>query len=211
MKYLDHTLTGAYFAKILGTYELELQNELVTMSPDNFERVVVIGAGEGYYPIGLSLLLKLPVVTFERNTKSFQAISSLATMNNVDDIACFGQCKPQSLSEMDSSLIVMDIEGEELDFLSSGVFRNLRNCVWIIELHGVEFENEFASALSDIYDIRFIPVRPRSMSDFPIPLHKAIRLLGRRYWLCLMQEWRNTDISDEIGSVGWIVMKARSK
>src|SRR5215469_4183118 len=71
MKYNDWTrLSGlakasAYYPKLLGTYEIEIVSFIRRITDLGIGRIVVVGAGEGYYAVGLARLLNARVVAFE--------------------------------------------------------------------------------------------------------------------------------------------------
>src|SRR5215469_15759685 len=71
MKYNNWTrLSGlakasAYYPKLLGTYEIEIVPFIQRITDLGIGRIVVVGAGEGYYAVGLARLLNARVVAFE--------------------------------------------------------------------------------------------------------------------------------------------------
>jgi len=75
MKYNDWTrLSGlakasAYYPKLLGTYEIEIVSFIRRITDLGIGRIVVVGAGEGYYAVGLARLLNARVVAFEAQAR----------------------------------------------------------------------------------------------------------------------------------------------
>ncbi len=203
MKYLSYTLTGAYFAKLLGTYEKELTAALESLRKINFNQIAVVGSGEGYYPVGLSSYFNAPVVAYERNEESEKAIEELSSMNGTNAPDFLGTCTPESLENVNKSLIFMDIEGEEIEFLNSGVVNRLASSYWIIEIHGISVKDQFIRQLNSFFKMEFIPVQPRTMKDFPLKMNRLFRWALSRYWKSLMQEWRG---KDEGSSIGWLIL-----
>ena len=83
MRYIHHAVhvqSSAYCPKLLGTYEQELHSvvdSLRTQRP--YQRVINIGAGEGYYAVGLALHLPQSRLTaFEADPDSRKGMMSLA-------------------------------------------------------------------------------------------------------------------------------------
>ncbi|MEP5613298.1 MAG: hypothetical protein ABJP45_13685 [Cyclobacteriaceae bacterium] len=208
MKYLKYSITGSYFPKILGTYELELHSIIMQLTDYNFRQLVIVGAGEGYYAAGLSRYLKAPAVAYERNKESLKALEELCQLNALEPIEYRGECKPASLDQLTQSLIVMDIEGEEIEFLNFGVIGKNHDCYWIIEVHGEKVKNAFTEQLDQIYELKFIACQQRSMKDFPIRFGSLRMCLFKRYWFSLMQEWRG---GGPDGSLGWLVLEPKVK
>jgi len=206
MKYLGYSITGAYFSKILGTYELELHETISNLNRSKFDHAVIVGAGEGYYAAGLSAHLKIPVVAYERKPEAKQALETLGKLNGLRQLECRGECKPSSLIQLSNALVLMDIEGEEVEFLRAGVIDQSQNCYWIIEIHGNEVKRLFLEQVDDRYETSFISCRQRKMEDFPIPMSGFPKWLFKRYWFSLMQEWRGGGSN---GSLGWLILEPK--
>lgn len=208
MKYLGYSLTGSYFPKILGTYEKELHDTICKLDRFTFEQLVIVGAGEGYYAGGLSRRLGLSTVAYERTVEAAGALQELGSLNNINGIEFRGECKPSSLALMSKSLILMDIEGEEVDFLNEGVMEKNQDCYWIIEIHGNETKSIFLSSLGDTYKMEFIPCLQRKMEDFPLDFGRFRSWFFKRYWFSLLQEWRG---GGQHGSLGWLVLEPKTQ
>ena len=58
--YIGESIGSSYYPKILGIYEKELHGILVANRLDSFDKLVVIGAGEGYYAVGLVQKMETP-------------------------------------------------------------------------------------------------------------------------------------------------------
>jgi hypothetical protein len=114
-----------------------------------------------------------------------------------------GICQPADLEEFSTykNLIVMDIEGIEIDFLNKGVIDELKKSDWVIEIHYWEFLDKIKVKLKDKYDLEFIPTIGRTIDDFPMQLNPFSKFILKRYWTSLVQEWRTSN------SHGWLVMK----
>ena len=55
MKYLSRAYCSAVLPKLLGTYECELIPAIDRLARSDADRIVDIGAAEGYYAVGLAL------------------------------------------------------------------------------------------------------------------------------------------------------------
>ncbi|MEP1095475.1 MAG: hypothetical protein ABJG78_10215 [Cyclobacteriaceae bacterium] len=207
MKYLGYSITGAYFSKILGTYELELHETIGNLGRFKFDCAVVVGVGEGYYAAGLSAHLKVPVVAYERKTEAKEALERLGNLNDLQQLEFRGECWPNSLLQLSNAFVLMDIEGEEIEFLNAGVFEQSQGCYWIIEIHGNEAKKLFLEQIGDRYETSFISCTQRKMEDFPISIGGFRKWIFKRYWFSLMQEWRSGGSN---GSIGWLILKPKS-
>src|SRR5687767_8816890 len=119
MKLADLGPRNVFLAKLLGTYELELRDALeaaIARSPRN---VVIAGAAEGYYAIGIALRLSTARVTaFEADPRARAALQEAARTNGVADrIVVAGLCDAGGMSEAlagaGPTMVVCDIEGSE--------------------------------------------------------------------------------------------------
>ena len=67
MRYVEITVGSRYYPKILGTLEKELRSIIDILSQKEFDMIVNIGAGEGYYAVGLALRNpRVRIIAYER-------------------------------------------------------------------------------------------------------------------------------------------------
>lgn len=89
MKYVDDnygSVGGAYIPKILGIYEQELEPYIEKAIALDFEQIINIGGGEGYYAVGMAVRNpSASVVTFEMEAKGRKSIAHMAKLNSVED------------------------------------------------------------------------------------------------------------------------------
>ena len=114
MTYIRESIGSELFPKILGTYEKELHAEIEQIEGET----IVVGAGEGYYAVGLARKLKTRITCFEADAKGRNLIVELARLNNVENlIEINGKCHPEDLKNMKPGIKygIMDIEGMEYD------------------------------------------------------------------------------------------------
>jgi hypothetical protein len=201
MRYATQSRTSAYWPKLLGTYEKELHPTILQLSEQQYDNLLVIGAGEGHYAVGLTFILDAEkVIAFEIEESERALLAKTASENEVEvDIA--GACTPQALKAFRSfrNFIIMDIEGEEDFFLQDGVILEMKHSTYIIEVHSEEFLRKGRDILSASFELDFLPVQPRTFQDFPLRLSFFHKLL-KRYWKSLVQEWRSD-------SIGWLIAK----
>src|SRR6476659_6966695 len=55
MQYLSRAYFGSVLPKLLGTYELELREVIESICQLGADRIVDVGAAEGYYAVGLAV------------------------------------------------------------------------------------------------------------------------------------------------------------
>jgi len=140
---------------IFGLYEKEVIDALVSLSQHR-SVFIDIGAADGYYGVAtVSQGLFERSYCFEIEQYGRMVIQENAILNGVQEkVKIFKEANKASLlkiplHDLESSVVLIDIEGHEFDFLDSTVLRNLRNSVCIIELHDW-FYDDGAKRLADL-------------------------------------------------------------
>jgi hypothetical protein len=139
MRYVFTSQGSTLVPKLVGTYEKELHPIIERLSRLSFPSVYVIGAGEGYYAVGMAL--KHPhgkVIAYEANINAHDKISQIAEMNGVAERIDIRGCA--EVSDMKAiefgSLVIMDVEGAEERLL------NPVSCPGLVE-STILFESHF--------------------------------------------------------------------
>ena len=170
-------------AKLLGSYERELHQPLAAVLDRGWEQVVDIGAGDGYYAVGLALRCpRATVHAWEMNPLPARVCRELARLNGAGDrLELRGECTLDELRALPDlpSLVVSDCEGCEDALLRPDAVPLLRRSAIVVEIHeslapGVEarLEARFAST----HAVAKYAVEPRHVSDYP-----ALRSTGLHY------------------------------
>ncbi|MBF0565441.1 MAG: methyltransferase [Nitrospirae bacterium] len=139
--YNNIELTGsALIPKVIGSYESELHSVIEQVCRSNYSRIINIGAGEGYYAVGLAKRIpEVIVYAFDLNEQVLNICRTMAKENSVSDrIILDNLCTIQWLSEVKHTngvLIFCDCEGCEIDLLDPDKLPNLNNWDVIVELH----------------------------------------------------------------------------
>jgi hypothetical protein len=142
MKWPRRTLVGSEFApKILGTYELEIQDLFRELVNDvQITSFVDIGAAEGYYAVGAAMIRpQLPVFAYEIQEQAHNGIRSLAESNGVSKLLtvlptfCVQQV---DISKIGSKpLVLVDIEGAEVELIDQSFQKLFTKATLLIEVH----------------------------------------------------------------------------
>jgi hypothetical protein len=179
MRYIKKTSDDAHYAaRLLGTYELEIAPIVESLTAKDFSRIIVVGAAEGYYAVGLALRHpQAQVFAFETSDRGQRLLKWMVKLNGaVDRVLIGGHCDDAKLASVlvsgEGCLIVMDVEGYEEVLLNPEKIPALAMTEIVVELHDF--------ALPDVYERiaqRFEPThrmtvtweRPRIPADFPFP------------------------------------------
>lgn len=115
MRCLGEAHASVLSPKLLGTYEKEIQPDLLGMigSTDSF---LDIGCAEGYYTTGLARFEQLKcVVGVDINQRSLAAATLMAQMNGCEGKCSFVSSVAEALPQLKGSVLVMiDVDGAEI-------------------------------------------------------------------------------------------------
>ncbi len=152
---------GCLVPKIIGSYESELHSTIEDLKLNKPDAIVNIGSAEGYYSVGLKLLLgDVDVFAYDIDPKAKEKTLELSKLNNVD-ISCrkeFFSSELEGLEKKDI-LILCDIEGDELKLFSEDEIIKYKDCRIIIETHLTKFGHSkdiLPNLFSKTHDIEVI-------------------------------------------------------
>jgi len=192
----DRAVGSAYFPKVLGTYEKEIQPLIESITRISWTRITNIGAGEGYYAVGLARECpRTEVIAFEANTEAHELIRKLASANRAI-VSVFGPCDVATLAGLPvksgKQLVICDVEGFEKELIDPARVPFLADAHLLVELHedrapGVE--ELLVGRLRPSHEINIIRQAKRVRADFPLR-GLVPKLLPDGHLLSLMNEMR---------------------
>jgi len=161
--------------KLLGSYEAELHERYGELIARGFSTVVNVGAGEGYYAVGLARALPgARVVAFEMKEDMRRFCSDLARHNGVEGrLEIRGWCDRAALAscDLEGALVVVDCEGFENELLDGDLIPLLGTAFLVVEAHdfaspGVSWalQERFSSS----HAAAFVEQRARDPRDYPV-------------------------------------------
>jgi hypothetical protein len=183
MAYFDESHGSVFLPKVLVTYELELAPLFARWDENAFERIVVAGAAEGYYAVGLALHFpRAQVTAFEPYPEARAALVRLADRNacrNRIEVAGICHCSAlvDSLDEYAKSLVLVDIEGGEALLLDPRMVPALNRVTMLVEIHEFAFpgiESLLNERFSGTHTITRVNARERTIDDLPAELRKGL-------------------------------------
>ena len=176
-------------SQCLGFYEKEILDKISEIGP--FDYFIDVGGADGYYAIGmLKSKLAKKTICFE----SSQIGRSKIKKNWIDNgkpghLEIFGSATPSSLLDLpdeywNNTLMLVDIEGSEFEFLQESTLAVIRNCSVIVEIHHwvEKFNEKYAKLLFDLsknFEINFLSQSDRKDANIPElqSMHDDNRLL----------------------------------
>jgi hypothetical protein len=134
-------------SQLFGFYEREVLDTLEAI--DKRDVFINLGAADGYYAVGMIIADKAAVsYAYEIDEKSRDTLSNNAKLNNVTErIVIRGEASNDfyrdfQQSELDDSIILCDIEGEEFAVFTTETLYHLKSAIIIIEIHDWVFPNK---------------------------------------------------------------------
>jgi len=175
LEYVSEAAEGCYLPKLLGLYEKELHT-VISQVPDlHPDSIIVIGAAEGYYAVGLATLVEdVSVYAFEMEEKGQRLLRRMAAMNGVTGrTTVMGKCEPgdlrRCLKDSTNEFILCDVEGYESDLLDVSMVPGLQHASILVELHEFVYEGIgqlIRSRFEETHIIEQIWQQPRSAQEF---------------------------------------------
>jgi hypothetical protein len=142
--------------KVIGSYEMEVHRWVEDAIDHGYDRILNIGCAEGYYAVGLALRSPTTtVLAYDTDARSQENTAALARLNGVAErIRVRGLCTHEELDReaSDSTLILCDIEGGELDLLRPDLAPALLGADLIVETH-----EDYQPGVTDALVHRFLP------------------------------------------------------
>ena len=204
-------LTRYSTINLLGSYEMELHPWFYELKPGKYERIVDIGASEGYYAVGMALRSATPVDAYETEARSRGFCREMAALNGVSKLVnIHSWCDRDTLRRLAGRrcLILSDCEGYEVSLFTPDVIQALAKSDLIIELHeGANgtfwFPTDNTRALLEplfaaTHDVQIVTFQQRDASMFP-----EVAFLGEDAARAVNEEGRGANQE-------WLIATARS-
>jgi hypothetical protein len=176
MTYARHAADKLLLHRLFGAYECELHGAVEQLCAEPHDAVVVAGAGEGYYAVGLARRLpQTQVHAYEGFPWAKYLLRQMVARNGVADrVRVAGLIDPTELQRVLASTcapaVVCDVEGYEMQLIDPVTVPSLARATILLELHenlvpGVteEMRRRFAGThrIEEFHD------RPRTLADLP--------------------------------------------
>ncbi|MFC5455144.1 class I SAM-dependent methyltransferase [Prosthecobacter fluviatilis] len=139
MKYHFESHGSSIVPKLVGVYEEPIAGWVAEIPQKQYDRIVDVGAAEGYYTVGFAYKNMARVVHgFDISEEARKMLERLAALNNVrDKVTVNGLCDAGKLQELagKGALVFCDAEGAELELLNPAVVPSLLQTDMIVETH----------------------------------------------------------------------------
>ena len=201
-----------FLPHLIGSYERELHPALESLCGRKWRRIVNVGGGNGFYIVGLGRRVRdAELVVFELAAEARAVIAETVERNGLTlRTRILGTAEPENFERACAgtgpTLIVMDVEGAEIELTDPETVPSLRLATMVIETHDVIREgckDAILARYSASHTITAIPTQARTIADFPATLSPVLRRWMP--WRCLqaVQEWRG-------GPQEWLLLEPRT-
>jgi len=131
---------SSIYAKLLGSYEMELMPVLKGLLQKKYDYFVNVGCDEGYYAVGIAKVLPVvKVIAFDCYKPAQERCKSLAILNGVAERitvnGCFTINELEVIKSQNKVLFIIDCEGCEDDVIDERLITQFPASDFIIELH----------------------------------------------------------------------------
>jgi hypothetical protein len=210
MQYLEHSYWNLYYPKLLGTYEQELSAHIEQMILQEPPLIINVGAGEGYFAVGIARRLpNSQVVAFEATASERDRLARMCALNGVEGQVCIrATCEPQLLGQaMSQSLspyVICDVEGYEDQLLRPEQLTNVEGATFLVEVHEFtkpSLRQELLARFQKTHLCELVWPQPRTTQQYPFQ-NGFTRLLPQVYVTGPMNEFRPKEMC-------WMIIKPR--
>lgn len=156
MKYYDRIVWGAITPKWVGSYEQQLHTIINKIIGIQYDKVIDIGAAEGYYAVGLALRSpQSQVICYDIDPIARRRQFQLSTLNVVKNMKICRYCTHQNLAAdiQDESVVICDIEGYEVVLLDPAKCPELIRADILVEIYN--FEDKGVEDVRSLLESRF--------------------------------------------------------
>ena len=146
-------------SKLLGSYERHIQEKIIEIkNKNNLEIIINIGAGEGYHIVSLiKNNFFADGIAFESETESQNLLKDNLKLNNIENkVKIYGEAnfdliKKLNVQNVNKTLFLIDIEGEEFNLLNNSFLELFKKSYFVIEMH--EFILKDKQKVKNFYEL----------------------------------------------------------
>lgn len=138
MQYFNLVVWGPITPKWIGSYEVELVDIINEIIRVRYEKILDIGAAEGYYAVGFSRSCpNSKVQSYDVDPIARNRQKQLALLNSIKNLEINKYCSHERLNQElnKRSLVFCDIEGFEYELLDPEIVSKLRDVDVMVEVH----------------------------------------------------------------------------
>lgn len=174
------SFSSTLIPKLIGTYESEIYADLEDLANDGkYDNVVIIGAADGYYAVGLAVRMpNTRVVGFDADPRALNFCKLLKERNHAGNLEVRGVFLDDTMKEFENArnLVICDVDGFEFDLFTNNDFvTSLKKSDIIIETHDYldkRITPLILKVLSSTHDTKVIPYIQNKINELPHDIFK---------------------------------------
>ena len=155
------------YPKLLGSYEHELHETILSIIKKKYERIIDIGSAEGYYAVGIPFATKdrkQEIIAVEISDIAKKNLKKLIENNIKNKVEIVDNFSFEKYEDNKKTLVIMDCEGAELEYLLKIKKKYLLKWDFLIEVH-VQLKKNTIKKIENIFEGKNIS-RIRSVDDY---------------------------------------------
>lgn len=206
MNYVGSASEGAVLPRLIGSYESELHPHILALTHEGLTDVIDVGCAEGYYAVGLARLMpEVKVHAFDIDPNARAKCAALIQANGVGErVTVGGAFNGEDFADFPaaSTLVFMDIEGEERHLLDPALYPALKRLKIIVETHSIPSHDvaaDLTGRFKDSHDIVRVEMGPKTT-----PLPAWLAELSHMDQVLAGWEWR-------LRPTPWLVMRPKAQ
>jgi hypothetical protein len=211
MRYSGETAHSVLLPKVLGTYECEIAEDIVSLIGNSQTTIINVGCAEGYYANGaLKLNPVVHVIAFDTEVLAQKACQAIASRNGYEQrMTVGGFCDGTMLNDLLASehadLLIVDAEGYERVLLDPQNTPNLLTTSILVEIHEStkgEMSQLLLSRFSESHIIKQVSAREPSWRDIEHPVYRTLARLSPQI--------EKTFVFERPSGMSWLIMQTKA-
>jgi hypothetical protein len=144
MKYIKTSTFGPILPKLIGSYEEPINLWIEEVLNNEYDTIINIGSGEGYYASGFAKYSpNSNVFAFDIDKRGILLLNKIKYLNNLNNLSTSSEITYNFINDIifKKSLIFIDVEGYEYFYLNLDNIPNLNKSDIIVEVHNFIIPN----------------------------------------------------------------------
>ena len=144
MKYIKTSTFGPILPKLIGSYEEPINLWIEEVLNYEYDTIINIGSGEGYYASGFAKYSpNSNVFAFDIDKRGILLLNKIKYLNNLNNLSTSSDISYNFINDIifKKSLIFIDVEGYEYFYLNLDNIPNLTKSDIIVEVHNFIIPN----------------------------------------------------------------------
>lgn len=175
MRYFNRVVWGPITPKWIGSYEAELSDIINEIIRVKYEKILDVGAAEGYYAVGFSRSSpSAEVQSYDVDPIARKRQQQLALLNSIDNLSIGKYCSHDTLIQAlnTRSLLFCDIEGFECKHLNPEVVSKLKETDILVEVHNygaltsTQVKEILLDRFSESHEITVVQAKHRAADEW---------------------------------------------